>query len=592
VHSIIDKFKSKWYPIFSILVITACTSKATTYTWDGGGANNNWTTSGNWDSAGAPSGSTGDIVFAGTTRLSVNGTWTPSINSITFASGAGSFNLSGGGYSLGADGITNNSANTQTINVQLSLSSDQTWIANTGALVLGSTYFNASDKNLTLAGSSSITINNNIPNVADLTLTGSGDRTITGDVSSSSGKTISIGSSGTNTFGGTISGASTVNLTGSGNTTVSGTITTASGGTVSVTNSGANNLARISGASSVTFSGTGSNTVSGEISMGKGGTVIISNSGPNTFGGQISNSSAITLSGTGSNNFTSGSTTTTTTLSVSNTGTNTFAGHMQATTINLTAGTNNFTNTGTSAEAGSGGLNINGTASVTFSGNVSGGTGGIHIDGTGDAAFNGAITGGSLTLASTYTGTTTLSGTGSKNISTTIVNGGTLIMDQLGGGDAINGSLTINDGGTVIFAGDNQVPSWTNVTLNEGSSLYLGNTSQTITNLIITGDSVLDFGDSGSQFNISGNITIANDITLTIINWNGDVDVFAGNNPGPSVVNIQYADSEGVVYATGTWGSGYITPGAPVPEPATYGLLIIGAGLGLFVWRRSRKPRD
>ncbi|HEY9248979.1 MAG TPA: PEP-CTERM sorting domain-containing protein [Rariglobus sp.] len=300
---------------------------------------------------------------------------------------------------------------------------------------------------------------------------------------------------------------------------------------------------------------------------------------------QLGNVSTLTLSGSGNRAFTSTSTLSATTLTSSGTGTTTFAAQVNTTTINLTSGTTNFTNTGTSAQAGNGGINISGTAAATFSGNVAGGRGGINITSSGNVNFNGHITGGSLTLNGT--GTTTLAGDGSNNISSTTVNSGTLILAETGGGDAINGPLVVNSGGTVIFAGDDQIPSWQTVTLNTGSTLLLGDTSQTFTNLIINGNSVIDFGSGGSQINVSGNLTIAEGITITILNWNASVgDVFAGTNPGTPVVNVQYADSTGTVYATGTWGGGYVTPGAPVPEPATYGLLMIGTGIAFFLWRR------
>lgn len=318
--------------------------------------------------------------------------------------------------------------------------------------------------------------------------------------------------------------------------------------------------------------------------------LTVSGSSAVTVANQIGSLSTLTLAGSGNRSFTSTSTLSATTLSASGSGTNTFAGQVNANTINLSSGTTYFANTGTAAQAGSGGLNISGNASATFSGAVAGGSGGIHISSSGNINFNGNITGGSLTLNGT--GTTTLAGSGSNNISTTTVNSGTLIMAQTGGGDSINGPLVVNSGGTVIFQGDDQIPAWQTVTLNTGSTLLLGNTEQSFQNLVINGDSVIDFGSGGSEINVSGTLTIASGITITIINWNASAgDVFAGSNPGTPVVNVEYADSNGTVYATGTWGGGYVTPGTPVPEPATYGLMLIGAGVGLVVWRRCTQKR-
>ena len=327
--------------------------------------------------------------------------------------------------------------------------------------------------------------------------------------------------------------------------------------------------------------------VTGTSQVGAGGrNLTLTGNGAISIGGQVGNVGVLTLSGAGNRTFSNTNTFSATTINASSTGTNTFAAQVNATTINLTSGNHLFTRTTTSAQAGNGGLNISGNASATFSGNVAGGNGGINISSSGDIVFAASITGGSLTLNGT--GTTTLAANGSNNISNTIVNSGTLIMDQSGSGHSINGPLTVNNGGTVIFAGDGQVPHWQTVTLNEGSSLFLGDTAQTIQNLIINGDSVIDFGSGGSQFNVSGSITIADNITLTIVNWN-EGDVFAGNNPGAPVVNVQYADNDGTIYASGTWGGGTISPGAPIPEPAAAGFLLLGGSLALVLLRR--RPR-
>jgi len=115
---------------------TTIASYAGTFTWDGGGADGNWSTADNWAGNTAPVEADGwhTFVFDTSNQLNSNLDFTPgnnglNINDITFASGAGAFTLSGssidmlGAASSGAaDGIadiTNNSANTQTINNNL-----------------------------------------------------------------------------------------------------------------------------------------------------------------------------------------------------------------------------------------------------------------------------------------------------------------------------------------------------------------------------------------------------------------------------------------------------------------------------------------
>lgn len=396
-------------------------ARAATFTWDGDGNDNNWSTNNNWDSNTSPPNSSpnDDFIFAGSTQLSNNansGQW--HMRSLSFASGAGTFNLNGNVLNIGSGGITNNSTNTQTIANQITLSANQTWNAANGGITLTNSWIDGNGKTLTLDGSSTITTTGQLGGVGTLVTTGSGNRIFSGTVSA--------------------------------------------------------------------------NTMS--------------------------------LGGTASSN-------------------------------------------------------------IIFSGAVNGNNG-MTITSSGNVTFNGSINSGSLTLNGT--GITTISGSGSMSTGAVTVNSGTLVMDHSGA--AINSSLTVNNGGTVVFSKNNQVPTWQTVTLNEGGTLNLNDTSQTIANLIITGDSIIDFGTGGAQLNVQswGSIDIADDITITLKNWNDAVDVFSGKNPGDDVVvNIEYADNDGNVYAYGTWSGGYIVPGAPVPEPATYGLLLVG---GLVTLVANRRP--
>ncbi len=86
--------------------------------WDGGGANNNWNTADNWDDNSVPSFPVG-LTFGGTTRLTPNNDLSSlTVNGITFDSGAGAFVIGGNAITLGG-GITNNSSNTQTIDLDM-----------------------------------------------------------------------------------------------------------------------------------------------------------------------------------------------------------------------------------------------------------------------------------------------------------------------------------------------------------------------------------------------------------------------------------------------------------------------------------------
>jgi len=112
---------------------------ATNEVWTGAGANNNWSTSPNWNVA-AP-GSSGDAVtFAGTTRLTPDLDANYSVTGVTFAPAAGSFILGSASSSTltlaAGSGVVNNSANPQTLNVAVTMGAAQTFNAAAGNLII------------------------------------------------------------------------------------------------------------------------------------------------------------------------------------------------------------------------------------------------------------------------------------------------------------------------------------------------------------------------------------------------------------------------------------------------------------------------
>jgi autotransporter-associated beta strand protein len=106
-----------------------------TRTWTGGGTTNNWSDAANWDAAIT---NLDDLVFAGSVRLTPNNDTaadTP-YSSITFASGAGAFVISGNRITL-AGNVVNNATTLQTINTPISLSSTRTINTAAGGITLG-----------------------------------------------------------------------------------------------------------------------------------------------------------------------------------------------------------------------------------------------------------------------------------------------------------------------------------------------------------------------------------------------------------------------------------------------------------------------
>lgn len=106
----------------------------TTYTWNGGGGDNNWSTPANWGGTAPVSDVTNSLlVLGGTTRLTNTLDTNLSANSLTFNASAGRFlvgNSGGSVLTLGAGGITNSSTNAQALNIPLILAANQTWTNN------------------------------------------------------------------------------------------------------------------------------------------------------------------------------------------------------------------------------------------------------------------------------------------------------------------------------------------------------------------------------------------------------------------------------------------------------------------------------
>ena len=109
-------------------------------TWDGGGANNDWSTNNNWTLDVQPlNNATADLIFAGSVRLapSVDTAW--NVRSLTFNNTAGAFTITGPqSITVGVGGIVNNDADTQTITAAITLGANETFAATAGDLSIGS----------------------------------------------------------------------------------------------------------------------------------------------------------------------------------------------------------------------------------------------------------------------------------------------------------------------------------------------------------------------------------------------------------------------------------------------------------------------
>lgn len=70
---------------------------------------------------------------------------------------------------------------------------------------------------------------------------------------------------------------------------------------------------------------------------------------------------------------------------------------------------------------------------------------------------------------------------------------------------------------------DNQIAAFNDLTLAAGATLHLGGTNQTLSDLVITGDRIVDFGSTGSTLDLDTLSFIAN-ATLTLVNRDFAID--------------------------------------------------------------------
>src|SRR2546430_16858705 len=83
-------------------------SRASAQTWNGAGANDNWSTIANWIGSTPPANNgTANVTFAGTTRLTPNVDVAYNINSLIFNNTAGSFTIGGTALTICAGGKGN-----------------------------------------------------------------------------------------------------------------------------------------------------------------------------------------------------------------------------------------------------------------------------------------------------------------------------------------------------------------------------------------------------------------------------------------------------------------------------------------------------
>ncbi|WP_221032166.1 autotransporter-associated beta strand repeat-containing protein [Actomonas aquatica] len=205
----------------------------------------------------------------------------------------------------------------------------------------------------------------------------------------------------------------------------------------------------------------------------------------------------------------------------------------------------------------------------------------------------------------------------------TIASGGDLTIDQIGNSGAFTGTLNIDgiltlNGGT-IGAADGSASTGTmeltaGNTLNivddfnfGGTLLLADNTTLNLVNdgttfdlgtLRVTGDSVIDFsGSDVGTFNI-GTLEIDLGGTIYATSWNSFYDLWTATNFNGATLDARNSTTAQItfegftasdtIWLTYDYGANEIT----VPEPSTYGFLLMSALGGLYALRRRKQSKS
>lgn len=545
-------------------------------TWDGGAGDDLFGSGANWNPDGAPSpGSTTDLTFGGTTRLTPNNNYTnyDDFRNLDFAAGAGSFVISGNPIDIFGR-VENQSTNLQTLSIVLAVNAGQPKTGefnpvNGDLLINGSDVFTNGNTlqiwgsngktvtfNTVISQGGGITVNQN-SNVVLLganTYTGAtainagtltvGNGGTTGQLGSGGAVSIASGSSltfnrsdaiavtngisgvgsviqsggGTLTFAAqkTYTGGTTINggildLTGGGGS--SGTLR----GTVTVNSGGTLRMS----AGDVTGYGTGTDRISSLVI--NGGTVNVNTTSNQTFSNMAITMTGGTISGISGSNFDffSGSSSLTT-LASANTA-----------TVSMNARLRQASTTFTVADGAA-------TTDLLWSGQLNQDTGGRNfikdgagrMDLTGVGSYSGTTTinGGTLRVTSNLQGTSSVT----ANAGTTFDTAGTNVFST-GHGSALAASrvVTLNNATWLMSGGESRIG---NITLNNGSTInssvtsgwgmLLGNTADgNAANINVTGTGASTMNGSGAirlqgvqNFNVADTTTSsATDLTVSLI---------------------------------------------------------------------------
>lgn len=584
------------------------TVAAATMTWGASPATGNWGTAGNWDTGFSPG--AGDFVyFDASSQLSPNLETGYSVDSVTFNSGAGSYTIGGSALTLTGSGVTNNSANAQTLNVAVVMGASQIIDAAGGNVTLGGAV-SGSGKSLTKMGPGTLTL--------------SAANTYDGGTTISDGKLVLSGSGNLGGAANLVLGGGQLDLGGSSRTVVGVSVTAPAASGDTITNG---NLT----GTSFAFSSDGDATISANL-LGSGGfaksgagAVILS--GNNSFsgsssiiGGKVSLQHANALGATGGGNGT--------TLTYGNASQIELQGGISYASEDVTLGSgggslvvlesvsgNNIWNGQllTFGPSGAGPyIRIQSDAdTLTLAGTL---TGNYELyqwvfQGDGNILISGKITGtAALVSSSIGSGTRTISNPANDFGATVSINGGTLklgasgvipdgsgkgnvavtgtgTLDLNGYSETINGlsgagivdNTATNTTSTLTVGGNNQTSTFSGVLQNTAGTLALtkiGSGTNTLTGVnTYTGNTTVNDGTLAiavASLATNSTVSVATGAVLQLdFAETNQVAHFSTNGVSLPVGVYSAANVAPFIAGTGSLEVGSATPPQPVIAPVT-----------------------
>ena len=574
---------------------------------------------------GATLGVQNNITVAAGETYTLNGTTNPpgapSIKNISGTNTLGGNITLSGGINTGV--AIDSSAGSLTLNGTIAQTSNPNFVIKTGSgdLVLGGTTANTFSGGFTINDGKVIAAK-----TAGFDATGAAAVNIGDGLGTAASATLQLNASNQ------INNASNVTISTDGkldlqaNSDTIGALTM-SGGSVTATGAGTLTLG-----GNLTFTGVGTNTatITSNLDLGIAGTRIVqvgnngvsgdnsvnANNGNVVPAANYAGDKDLVINGVISGSGSSFNKTDLGVLELTGTTSNTFTGGFQVSDgtvlLNKTAG-QNATGAGTSVTVGDsiGGAKtailklatsnqINDAATVTVNSD-----GQFNLNGLTETIGAIAGTGNIETGAGTLTikGTSTFGGTLTDATGTIVAennipgfNNG--FVSSVGSGrvifDAPAGSLTFTS--NIAYAGT--------LELKNGTFVMPG-VNFTVGTLEITGNTILDFGNSTASILNATNIRLAPGATLTINNWVNNVDFFFAQNwlAGTTVpgINTRGVGDETQITFTGfsntqtAWldynnaSKHQITP---APEPSTYGAIFVGAAFAFLGYRRWRNRAE